>query len=120
MFVEGCHKLKDKIRIGGAKKSAVALLPSAILVDSEITIDRLSEFSDVYAVGELLEEIGGEVTWDGHTAHIDPKRMISMPLPNGLVKQLRASYYFMGAMLGKFNRAVIGLPGGCYLGPRPI
>jgi len=120
MFVEGGHKLKGKVRIGGAKNSAVALLPAAILADSEVTIEGLPEISDVYALGELLEEIGGEVTWDGHTAHIDPKRMISMPLPNGLVKQLRASYYFMGAMLGKFNRAVIGLPGGCYLGPRPI
>src|SRR5699024_3882792 len=91
-----------------------------ILADSEVTIEGLPEISDVYALGELLEEIGGDVTWDGHTAHIDPTRMISMPLPNGLVKQLRASYYFMGAMLGKFNRAVIGLPGGSYLGPRPI
>src|SRR5699024_8970383 len=51
---------------------------------------------------------------------IDPTNMVSMPLPNGKVKKLRASYYFMGAMLGKFKQAVIGLPGGCHLGPRPI
>src|SRR5699024_29359 len=51
---------------------------------------------------------------------IDPTQMVSMPLPNGKVKKLRASYYFMGAMLGKFKQAVIGLPGGCFLGPRPI
>src|SRR5699024_12352918 len=54
------------------------------------------------------------------TIHIDPTQMVSMPLPNGKVKKLRASYYFMGAMLGKFKQAVIGLPGGCHLGPRPI
>lgn len=120
MLVEGGRRLNGKVRIGGAKNSAVALLPAAILADSEVIIEGLPEISDVYTLGELLKEIGGNVTWDGHTAHIDPSTMISMPLPNGLVKQLRASYYFMGAMLGRFNQAVIGLPGGCYLGPRPI
>src|SRR5690625_8029056 len=67
--------------------------------------------------------MGGKVTWGpkgSRTVSIDPSEMLSMPLPNGKVKKLRASYYFMGAMLGKFNKAVIGLPGGCHLGPRPI
>lgn len=120
MLIEGGHKLRGTVKIGGAKNSAVALLPAAILADSEVTIEGLPKISDVGTLGDLLEEIGGEVQWDGHTVRIDPSRMISMPLPNGKVKQLRASYYFMGAMLGKFNQAVIGLPGGCYLGPRPI
>jgi len=120
MLVEGGHKLRGKVKIGGAKNSAVALLPAAILADSEVTIEGLPQISDVVALGELLKEIGGGVSWDGSTVHIDPSSMISMPLPNGHVKQLRASYYFMGAMLGKFKQAVIGLPGGCYLGPRPI
>src|SRR5699024_3125112 len=61
-----------------------------------------------------------KVSWDGRNVSIDPSQMISMPLPNGKVKKLRASYYMMGAMLGRFGRAVIGLPGGCPLGPRPI
>src|SRR5699024_8070147 len=65
-------------------------------------------------------EIGGRTSWNDRTVHIDPTNMVSMPLPNGKVKKLRASYYFMGAMLGKFKQAVIGLPGGCHLGPRPI
>ncbi|WP_100009870.1 UDP-N-acetylglucosamine 1-carboxyvinyltransferase [Lentibacillus sediminis] len=121
MVIEGGHKLNGKIRISGAKNSAVALLPAAILADSDVTIDGLPEISDVYTLGDLLEEIGGTVNWeDNQTVHIDPANMIAMPLPNGKVKKLRASYYFMGAMLGKFNKAVIGLPGGCFLGPRPI
>lgn len=120
ILVEGGHLLNGKVRISGAKNSAVALLPAAILADSDVTIEGLPEISDVYTLGDLLEEIGGNVVWDGQTVHIDPANMIDMPLPNGKVKQLRASYYFMGAMLGKFNKAVIGLPGGCYLGPRPI
>ena len=120
MFIEGGHELNGKVRIGGAKNSAVALVPAAILADSHVTIEGLPEISDVYTLGELVEEIGGKVTWDGRNVNIDPSQMISMPLPNGKVKKLRASYYFMGAMLGKFKKAVIGLPGGCPLGPRPI
>jgi UDP-N-acetylglucosamine 1-carboxyvinyltransferase len=120
MLVEGGHLLHGQVRISGAKNSAVALLPAAILADSDVTIEGLPDISDVYTLGELLEEIGGSVAWDGQTVHINPAEMISMPLPNGKVKKLRASYYFMGAMLGKFKKAVIGLPGGCFLGPRPI
>ncbi|MUV37412.1 UDP-N-acetylglucosamine 1-carboxyvinyltransferase [Lentibacillus sp. JNUCC-1] len=120
ILIEGGRSLKGQVRIGGAKNSAVALLPAAILADSDVVIEGLPNISDVYTLGTLLEEIGGTVEWEGQTAHIDPSEMVSMPLPNGLVKKLRASYYFMGAMLGKFNKAVIGLPGGCHLGPRPI
>ncbi|WP_284140144.1 MULTISPECIES: UDP-N-acetylglucosamine 1-carboxyvinyltransferase [unclassified Virgibacillus] len=121
MLVEGGHLLNGKVRISGAKNSAVALLPAAILADSEITLEGLPNISDVYTLASLLEEIGGHVSWGpDQTIHINPEHMISMPLPNGKVKKLRASYYFMGAMLGKFKKAVIGLPGGCFLGPRPI
>lgn len=120
ILIEGGHLLNGRVRIGGAKNSAVALLPAAILADSAVTIEGLPKISDVHILGSLLEEIGGEVSWDEQTVHIQPEKMISMPLPNGKVTQLRASYYFMGAMLGKFKQAVIGLPGGCYLGPRPI
>ncbi|HLQ71209.1 MAG TPA: UDP-N-acetylglucosamine 1-carboxyvinyltransferase [Bacillota bacterium] len=120
MLVEGGHQLNGKIRISGAKNSAVALLPAAILADSDVTIEGLPEISDVNILCDLLEEIGGDVQCDGQTVHINPSKMVSMPLPNGKVKKLRASYYFMGAMLGKFNQAVIGLPGGCHIGPRPI
>lgn len=104
MLVEGGHKLNGKIRVSGAKNSAVALLPAAMLADSDVMIEGLPDISDVYILGDLLEEIGGSVRWDGQTVHIDPSQMVSMPLPNGKVKKLRASYYFMGAMLGKFKK----------------
>lgn len=120
LLIEGGHELNGEVRISGAKNSAVALLPASILADTSVTLEGLPEISDVYTLGDLLEEIGGTVKWDGQDVTIDPANMIAMPLPNGKVKKLRASYYFMGAMLGKFNKAVIGLPGGCYLGPRPI
>lgn len=120
LFVEGGKKLKGRVHIGGAKNSAVALLPATILADSEVTIEGLPHISDVDTLSALLEDIGGVVTKNDHAVTIDPSNMISMPLPNGKVKTLRASYYFMGAMLGRFKKAVVGLPGGCHLGPRPI
>ncbi len=123
ILIEGGHELEGEVHISGAKNSAVALVPAAILADSTVTIEGLPEISDLRTLGELIEECGGETSWDSNdsgTVHIDPSEMILMPLPDGKVKKLRASYYFMGAMLGKFNQAVVGLPGGCHLGPRPI
>lgn len=120
LFVEGGTRLKGTVKIGGAKNSAVALLPATILADSDVVIEDLPDISDIVILSELVEEIGGKVTREGSKITIDPSQMTSMPLPNGKVKKLRASYYFMGAMLGRFKRAVIGLPGGCHIGPRPI
>lgn len=120
LFVEGGRRLNGTVKISGAKNSSVALLPATILADSEVTIDGLPDISDILILSELLEEIGGIVARDGDTIKVDPTKMTSMPLPNGKVKKLRASYYFMGAMLGRFKKAVIGLPGGCHIGPRPI
>ncbi|WP_209123383.1 UDP-N-acetylglucosamine 1-carboxyvinyltransferase [Alkalihalobacillus sp. BA299] len=120
LLIEGGYPLEGTVQISGAKNSAVALIPAAILADSTVTIDNLPKISDVQLLADLLEEIGGTVDLKDHEIIVDPKDMIAMPLPNGKVKKLRASYYLMGAMLGKFKKAVIGLPGGCNLGPRPI
>mgnify|MGYP003429008868 FL=1 len=118
--VKGGHRLQGTVKISGAKNSAVALIPASILANSSVTIGGIPEISDAWTLKALLEEIGGEVTFDNGQMTIDPSNMIAMPLPNGNVKKLRASYYLMGAMLGRFKKAVIGLPGGCFLGPRPI
>lgn len=118
--IQGQKKLQGTIKVSGAKNSAVALIPASILADSPVTIEGLPEILDVWTLKALLEEIGGNVSFENGTMSIDPSAMIDMPLPNGNVKKLRASYYLMGAMLGRFKHAVIGLPGGCYLGPRPI
>ncbi|HET7522188.1 MAG TPA: UDP-N-acetylglucosamine 1-carboxyvinyltransferase [Bacillales bacterium] len=120
LMIEGGYPLRGTVSISGAKNSAVALIPAAILASSPVTIDSLPDISDVRILGDLLEEIGGEVQFENNTLTVHPENMISMPLPNGKVKKLRASYYLMGAMLGRFKKAVIGLPGGCNLGPRPI
>ncbi|MBS7346057.1 MAG: UDP-N-acetylglucosamine 1-carboxyvinyltransferase [Caryophanon sp.] len=118
--IQGGNRLKGRIKVSGAKNSAVALIPATILADSPVTIDGLPEISDVFTLKLLMEEIGGHVTFEDGKMTVDPSTMEAMPLPNGNVKKMRASYYLMGAMLGRFKRAVVGLPGGCFLGPRPI
>jgi UDP-N-acetylglucosamine 1-carboxyvinyltransferase len=120
LMIAGGYPLKGTVRISGAKNSAVALIPATILADSPVTIEGLPDISDVQILKGLLEEVGGKVDFTDNIMTVDPASMISMPLPNGKVKMLRASYYLMGAMLGRFKKAVIGLPGGCHLGPRPI
>jgi len=120
LMIAGGYPLKGTVRISGAKNSAVALIPATILADSPVKIEGLPDISDVQILKGLLEEVGGKVDFTDNIMTVDPTSMISMPLPNGKVKMLRASYYLMGAMLGRFKKAVIGLPGGCHLGPRPI
>ncbi len=116
----GENRLKGTIKVSGAKNSAVALIPASILANSSVTIGGIPEIADAWTLKALLEEIGGEVDFDNGQMTIDPSNMLAIPLPNGNVKKLRASYYLMGAMLGRFGKAVVGLPGGCFLGPRPI
>lgn len=118
--IAGGYPLKGTVKIDGAKNSAVALIPATILAESPVTIEGLPDISDVQILKHLLTEIGGKVTFEKNEMTVDPTEMVSMPLPNGRVKKLRASYYLMGAMLGRFKKAVVGLPGGCHLGPRPI
>ncbi|AXF56400.1 UDP-N-acetylglucosamine 1-carboxyvinyltransferase [Salicibibacter kimchii] len=120
LMVEGGHTLSGQVQINGAKNSAVALIPAAILADAPVQVDNLPLISDVGILADLLRDIGADVELDGEAITIDPRTITPTPLPNGRVKKMRASYYMMGAMLGKFKKADIGLPGGCNLGPRPI
>ncbi|UVI30551.1 UDP-N-acetylglucosamine 1-carboxyvinyltransferase [Paenibacillus spongiae] len=120
LMIRGGHPLRGTVQISGAKNSAVALLPASILAETTVTLDNLPHISDVAVYSEILEELGGTVSWSGDSIVIDPSMMRSKPMPNGNVKLLRASYYLMGAMLGRFGEATIGLPGGCNFEPRPI
>ncbi|MGF7050150.1 UDP-N-acetylglucosamine 1-carboxyvinyltransferase [Paenibacillus sp. DS2015] len=120
LMITGGRPLHGTVSISGAKNSAIALIPAAILAESEVILDNLPLLSDVAVYAEILEELGASVSWEGSQMRIDPSSIKSIPMPNGPVKKLRASYYMMGAMLGRFNEAVIGLPGGCNFEPRPI
>ncbi|MCM3786783.1 UDP-N-acetylglucosamine 1-carboxyvinyltransferase [Neobacillus mesonae] len=120
LMISGGQPLQGTVSISGAKNSAIALIPAAILAESEVILDNLPLLSDVAVYSEILEELGATVSWDGSSMRIDPAHIISLPMPNGPVKKLRASYYMMGALLGRFKEATIGLPGGCNFEPRPI
>ncbi len=116
----GGRPLHGTVQISGAKNSAVALIPAAILGETEVVLDNLPLISDVATYAEILEGLGAEVRLSGNQMAIDPSELKSIPMPNGPVKKLRASYYLMGAMLGRFGEATIGMPGGCNFEPRPI
>ncbi|EGL20005.1 MULTISPECIES: UDP-N-acetylglucosamine 1-carboxyvinyltransferase [Paenibacillus] len=120
LMIAGGRPLKGTVTISGAKNSAVALIPAAILAESTVTLDNLPHLSDVAIYTEILSELGASIEWNNEQMIIDPSAMKSKPMPNGNVKKLRASYYLMGAMLGRFGEAIIGLPGGCNFEPRPI
>lgn len=120
LVINGGKKLKGEVKISGAKNSAVALIPAAILADSPVILEGVPDIKDVHSLKEILEMMGVTVSFENNRMKIDPTNMKSTPMPSGKIQSLRASYYFMGALLGKFNEGVVGLPGGCYLGPRPI
>lgn len=119
--IEGGHKLKGTVRISGSKNATVALIPAAILANGPVTVCDVPNISDVESLSVLLRDLG--VIVDIRSSDcivIDPMNMQNKPLVHEAVNKLRASYYFMGALLGKYGHAEIRMPGGCYLGPRPI
>ncbi|WP_407855642.1 UDP-N-acetylglucosamine 1-carboxyvinyltransferase [Enterococcus hailinensis] len=118
--IHGGKLLSGNITISGAKNSAVALIPAAIMADSPVTLEGVPDIQDVHSLIEILEIMGAEVNFENNRMVIDPTNVKSIPMPSGKINSLRASYYFMGSLVGKFGEAVVGLPGGCFLGPRPI
>ena len=120
MVIEGGNELNGSVVISGAKNSAVALIPATILADSKVTIYGIPEISDIDYLNNLLEELNCNIKKEQNILEIDPKRMENTELIKDSVDKLRASYYLMGALLGKYKKVVIRSSGGCYLGPRPI
>jgi UDP-N-acetylglucosamine 1-carboxyvinyltransferase len=120
LFIHGGKPLTGSVTISGAKNSAVALIPAALLADGPVVIENLPKIQDVDIYFELLREMGADVLFEDDWMEIDGRPMRLMQMPNGRVKKLRASYYLWGALLGKFGEARVGLPGGCDLGPRPV
>lgn len=118
--IEGGHKLNGTVRISGAKNATVALIPAAVLADGPVDLYGVPEISDVAALAVLLKELNCDVDIKGEHVRIDPTHMKDLPLVSEAVNKLRASYYFMGVLLGKYKKVQIRMPGGCYLGPRPI
>lgn len=119
--IEGGHTLNGEVTISGSKNAAVALIPAAVLANGPVTIVGVPEIADIKNLSEILRLLNVDVQ-QPHSDHliIDPTHMQNIDLTADAVSKLRASYYFMGALLGKYKHVCMKMPGGCYLGPRPI
>ncbi len=118
--VIGGQKLSGTITISGSKNSAVALVPASLLSDEIVEIDNVPNISDIDALSEILEYLGARVERKGTSMKIDSTNVKNKEIPEEISKKLRASYYFMGALLGKYKKVEMYFPGGCSIGERPI
>ena len=120
MEIEGGKELSGTIRISGAKNATVALIPAAILTDEEVTICNVPEITDTDALCDILKELNVDVKRASESIVINPAQMQNVEIAESFSKKLRASYYFIGALLGKYKKVVMYFPGGCSIGARPI
>ena len=118
--IEGGHKLTGEIEVSGAKNSAVALVPAAILCDEEVTISNVPNISDIDSLEEILNYLNAKITRKDGVLTIDSSNIINKEIPEEMSQKLRASYYFMSSLLGKYKHVEMYFPGGCTIGERPI
>lgn len=120
-MITGGNRLTGEVKISGAKNAAVAIIPAVALSDGICRIENIPNITDVTKMSEILREMGAKVKLvNRSTLEIDPTTIGTCVAPYELARGLRGSYYFMGALLGKFKHAVVAMPGGCDLGVRPI
>ena len=120
-IINGGNKLSGEVTIGGAKNAAVALIPAVILSDDVCRFENLPNISDVNIICEILQKLGASIRRiNKNSIEIDPRNIKSYVAEYELVRHMRASYYLLGALLGRFKRARVAMPGGCNFGVRPI
>lgn len=121
LIIEGGYPLRGEVNISGAKNSAVAILPAALLAGAPCTIKNLPDIKDVAHIIDILTQLGAEVRREGHDrVVINSNTVNTYKVDLELSKKLRASYYFLGALLGRYKKAEVPFPGGCDIGVRPI
>ena len=121
LLIKGKTKLKGEVIISGAKNAAVAILPATLLINGKCTINNLPNISDIKIYCEILELLGAKIIWNNeHEVTIDSTNITCNSAPLDKTSQFRASYYLLGALLGRCHSATVGMPGGCQLGARPI
>ena len=120
-IIKGGHPLVGEVEIGGAKNAALAIIAAAIMTDETVIIENLPDVRDINVLLEAMEEIGANVIRvDRHTARINGGKIGAHSVDYEFIKKIRASYYLLGALLGKYKEASVPLPGGCNIGSRPI
>ena len=119
--INGPTRLTGEVTISGAKNAAVAIIPAVILSDGICRIENIPNISDVHIITQILYALGADIKRVNlNTLEIDPRNIHTTVVPHELAKRMRASYYLIGALLGKFNKARVSMPGGCDLGIRPM
>ena len=119
--IKGGIPLVGEVEIGGAKNAALAILAAAIMTDETVTIDNLPDVRDINALLYAMGEIGAKIERvDAHTVKINGSSVKDIPVDYDSMKKIRASYYLLGSLLGKYKRAEVTLPGGCKIGSRPM
>lgn len=120
LVIEGGHELTGTLHIGGAKNSIVALIPASCLTRGKCVITNVPDISDVHVLIKIMEYLGSKVKFKDETLTIDNSNFELKPIPDEMANQIRASYYFMGALLSRYKHVEIAAPGGCVIGARPI
>ena len=121
LVINGGKKLTGEVTIGGAKNAAVAIIPAALLVEGICVIENVPCIDDVTVISKILSELGAKVKLINKTTlEIDARHINTFCADSELVRKMRASYYLMGALLGRFGQAIVSMPGGCNFGSRPI
>ena len=121
LVITGKTPLKGEVIISGAKNAAVAIIPATLLINGICTIDNLPNISDVKLYCDILKDLGAKVTWNTQNeVTIDTRNINCCNAPLEVTRKFRASYYLIGALLGRCHKAQVGIPGGCNLGQRPI
>lgn len=119
-IIEGGHKLTGEVKISGAKNAALALIPAALLSKKKVKIYNVPNISDIDNIKEILKHLNVKMKEGEGYLEIDASKLINKPVPEEISKKLRASYYFMAALLGREKKVVMHFPGGCNIGKRPI
>ena len=120
-IIEGGHELFGEVNISGAKNAAVAIIPAAILADDVVRIENIPAISDVSLIIKILDSMGAGIKMiNKNTIEVDSRSLKCQSVPYELTSCFRASYYLIGAMLGRFKQAQVAMPGGCNFGVRPI
>ncbi len=121
IVINGSKPLRGEVEISGAKNAVVAILPATILAQDVCRIENIPDISDVSMMIKILSQLGAQVKMiNRSTLEIDSRSVNSFIVSHELTKHLRASYYFLGALLGRYGRAKVSMPGGCWFGVRPI
>ena len=121
MLITGGHALEGEVRVSGGKNTAVAVIPATLLSDEPCTIENLPDIEDVHALADILVELGAKVDYEpGRCMHVDPRPSEVVEISYHNAQRLRASYYLLGALLGRCGKARVPTPGGCEIGSRPV